>query len=74
MSVERIVEGFSAMQDGLNKEKRAMQKLWKEREKQIEKVINSTITMFGSVKGIAGSAIQDIKMLELDTDFEDNDE
>jgi hypothetical protein len=74
MSVESIVEGFSAMQDGLNREKRAMQKIWKEREKQIEKVINSTIGMYGSVKGIAGSAIQDIQLLELETDTPDPDE
>jgi hypothetical protein len=70
MSVESIVEGFSAMQDGLNKEKRAMQNIWKTREKQIEKVINSTINMYGSVKGIAGSAVQDIKMLGFDEDLE----
>ncbi|MES2795964.1 MAG: DUF2130 domain-containing protein [Bacteroidota bacterium] len=66
MSVESIVEGFSAMQDGLNKEKRAMQSIWKAREKQIDKVISSTINMYGSVKGIAGSAVQDIKMLGFD--------
>jgi hypothetical protein len=73
MSVESIVEGFSAMQDGLNKEKRAMQKIWKEREKQIEKVINSTINMYGSVKGIAGSAVQDIKLLGFDDEFTEGD-
>lgn len=70
MSVESIVEGFSAMQDGLNKEKRAMQKIWKEREKQIDKVINSTINMYGSVKGIAGTAVQDIKLLGFDDDLD----
>jgi hypothetical protein len=73
MSVESIVEGFSAMQDGLNKEKRAMQNIWKTREKQIEKVISSTINMYGSVKGIAGSAVQDIKMLGFDEEFEIDD-
>ncbi len=70
MSIESIVEGFSAMQDGLNKEKRAMQKIWKEREKQIDKVITSTINMYGSVKGIAGSAVQDIKLLGFDDDLD----
>ncbi len=71
--VETIVEGFSAMQDGLNKEKRAMMKIWKEREKQIELVISSTIGMYGSVKGIAGSAVQDIKLLGFDDDFAEFD-
>jgi hypothetical protein len=65
MQIEAIVEGFSSMKEQLEKEKRSMQKLWKEREKQIEKVITNTIDMYGSVKGIAGSAIQEVKALEL---------
>ncbi len=73
MSVESIVEGFSAMQEGLTKEKRAMQSIWKTREKQIEKVISSTINMYGSVKGIAGSAVQEIKMLGFDDDIEEQE-
>ncbi len=73
MSIENIVEGFTYLQESLNKEKRAMQKIWKERERQIEKVIGSTTDMYGSVKGIAGSAIGDIKQLELGA-FEDEDD
>ncbi len=65
MQVEAIVEGFSQMKVDLDNEKRAMQKLWKQREKQIEKVITNTIDMYGSVKGIAGSAIPEVKALEL---------
>ena len=42
-----------------------MQKIWKEREKQIEKVISNTIDMYGSIKGIAGSVLQPVKALEL---------
>jgi len=40
----------------------------KEREKQIEKVIESTTGLYGSIKGIAGSAVRDIKALELDSE------
>jgi len=65
MQVEAIVEGFTQMQTELDSEKRAMQRIWKMREKQLEKVINNTIDMYGSIKGIAGSAIQDIKQLDL---------
>ena len=65
MQVEAIVEGFSSMKEGLESEKRAMQRIWKEREKQIEKVITNTIDMYGSIKGIAGNAIQSVKALEL---------
>ena len=49
----------------LQKEKNAMQKIWKEREKQLEKVLLNTTNFYGSVKGIAGNAIGDIKLLEL---------
>jgi len=65
MQVEAIVEGFSSMKEALESEKRAMQRIWKEREKQIEKVITNTIEMYGSIKGIAGNAIQSVKALEL---------
>jgi hypothetical protein len=66
MQIEGIVEGFSQMQDDLAKEKRAMQKIWSQREKQIDKVIANTVNMYGSIRGIAGNAIQTVKALELD--------
>jgi hypothetical protein len=65
MQVEAIVEGFSSMKTALESEKRAMQRIWKEREKQIDKVINNTIDMHASIRGIAGNAIQAVKALEL---------
>lgn len=66
--MEAIVEGFSSLKEELEKEKRAMQRIWKEREIQIEKVIVNTIDMYGSIKGIAGNAIAPIKYLELGND------
>ena len=73
--VEAIVEGFSSMKTALDVEKRSMQKIWKEREKQIEKVITSTVEMYGSVRGIAGTAVQTVRALELPTeDGEDGED
>jgi len=73
MQVEAIVEGFSSMKNALESEKRSMQRIWKEREKQIEKVITNTIDMHASIRGIAGNAIQSVKALELDAgSIEDN--
>jgi hypothetical protein len=63
--VEAIVEGFTQMQSDLETEKRSMQAQWKKREKQLEKVILSTTYMYSSVKGIAGSAVGDVRLLEL---------
>lgn len=76
MQVEAIVEGFTQMKADLESEKRSMQRIWKQREKQIEKVIVNTIDMYGSVKGIAGNAVQEVKSLELpgSSDTDDDDE
>lgn len=75
MQVEAIVEGFSCMKNDLEKEKRAMQRIWREREKQIDKVITNTIDMYGSIRGIAGNAIQPVKALELpEEDLLDDDD
>ncbi len=71
MQVEAIVEGFTSMKDGLESEKRSMQRIWKEREKQIEKVIINTIDMHASIRGIAGNAIQSVKALELPGESDD---
>ena len=65
MQIEAIVEGFTQMKSDLESEKRSMQRIWKQREKQIEKVVTNTIDMYGSIKGIAGNAIQSVKALEL---------
>ena len=66
MQIEAIVEAFTTMQSDLDSEKRSMQRIWKQREKQIEKVLDNTINMYGSIRGIAGNAIGNIKALELE--------
>ncbi len=73
LNVEAIVEGFTAMKAALDSEKRSMQRIWKEREKQIEKVITNTIDMHASIRGIAGDAIQSVRALELQSETEDTD-
>ena len=71
MQIEAIVEGFTQMKSDLESEKRSMQRIWKQRDKQIEKVVTNTIDMYGSIKGIAGNAIQSVKALELPGSEED---
>jgi len=65
MQIEAIVEGFTQMQEDLDKEKRAMAKIWKQREKQLDKVLQNTIDMYASIQGIAGKAIAPIEQLKL---------
>jgi hypothetical protein len=71
--IDSIIEGFSNMKYGLDAEKRAMEKIWKTREKQIERVILNTAHMYGSIKGIAGDAIETVKALELGEGYENED-
>lgn len=59
-----IIEGFKSLQDNYAEEKLKMQKIWKEREKQLEKILTNAVSFYGSIKGIAGASIPDIKMLE----------
>ena len=73
LQIEAIVEGFTQMKTDLESEQRSMRGIWKKREKQIEKVLLNTTGMYGSIKGIAGNAVQAIPLLELpeedDTDL-----
>ena len=64
LQIEGIVEGFTTMQQDLVKEKNSIKRIWKQREKQIEKVVNNTIDMYGSIKGIAGNSIPSVELLE----------
>jgi len=63
--VEAIVEGFSTMQEDLAAEKKAIQRQWAKREIQIEKVMQSTVGMYGDLQGIAGKSLQEIEGLEI---------
>ena len=65
LQVEGIVEGFSQMNSDLASERRSMEMIWKKRQKQILKVIENTVHMYGSIRGIAGNAVGTIKALEL---------
>ena len=62
--MEAVVEGFLSIKNGINKERLQMEKIWKEREKQLEKVLLSTSGLYGSIKGIAGASVANIPLLD----------
>jgi hypothetical protein len=62
--IETIVEGFLSLKNSITKERVQMEKIWKEREKQLERVLLSTSGLYGSIKGIAGVSIGEIPLLE----------
>ncbi len=64
-TIKRIVENYDGMIQQLNSEKRAMQRIWKTREKQILGVQENISSLFGSIKGIAGRELETSSVLEL---------
>lgn len=63
-----IKEGYMSMKLSIDQERNAMERMWKAREKQLEKVLLNAAWIRGSIEGIAGS---DIIQLSLTND-EDN--
>ena len=63
--LEAMMEVYHEMQDQINKEKAAYEKIWKMREGQMQRLISSTANMVGSIQGRVGQAALPIKGLEL---------
>jgi len=59
-----IREGFLAMKIGIQRERDSMEKLWKSREKQLEKVLLNASHIRGSIEGIAGADAVNLNLLE----------
>lgn len=62
-----IREGFMAMKLSIQKERDAMERLWKVREKQLEKVMLNATHIRASIEGIAGSDAVNLNLID-DTD------
>ncbi|NPA03876.1 MAG: DUF2130 domain-containing protein [Epsilonproteobacteria bacterium] len=65
LQMESIIDEIIKMKSSLEREKRAMTKIWREREKQIEKVIQNATYIYGDLSGIIGNIIPPIEALEL---------
>jgi hypothetical protein len=63
--VEAMVEAFKAMQQDLQDEKKAMQKIWARREKQLDMASGAIAGMYGDLQGIAGRQLKEIEGLDL---------
>lgn len=63
--VEAIKDAFTTMQEDLDAERRVITKQWEKRAKQIERVMVSTVGMYGDLQAIAGKTMQEIEGLEI---------
>ena len=59
-----VVETFDELQKGYLDERKKMERIWKEREKQLDKIVLNMSSFIGSIKGIAGSSLSEIAMIE----------
>ncbi len=64
--IEAISEAFSQMSQDLQKERAQSLANFAKREKQIFKVMENTVALYGEVRGIAGGAVQVVDALEVD--------
>lgn len=63
-----VREVFKNMKNSIEDERRAMEKLWKNREKQLDKALLNSDHIIGSIEGIAGKNSIDLNLLG-DTDL-----
>ena len=63
--IENIVMAFVTMKQDLETEKRSFQRIWSKREKELEKVVLSTSSLYGDLQGIIGGSLPTIQHLEL---------
>lgn len=63
--VEAVIEVYKDAREQVDKERQAFEKQWKQREAQLERLLLSTASIYGKMQGIAGSAMPQIKDLEI---------
>lgn len=63
--IEAIVEKFTDMQTDLDRERKAMTRMWAKREQQLNAVINDSAGFYGDLQGIVGRAMPEIESFDL---------
>ena len=63
--VEAIVEGFTNLQEDLEKERNWFMRKWARQEKEIRKIVDNTQGMYGDLQSATGRTLSPIKVLEL---------
>ena len=69
--VEQMIDIYLEMQSQISKERASSERLWKQREMQVNRLLTGVTGIYGSIHGIAGTALPEIKNLEL-PDVDDN--
>jgi hypothetical protein len=60
--MEAIIEAFSGMQEEIEKERRWFAQKWAREERNLRKVLDSTVGMHGDLQSIMGKSIGELKV------------
>ena len=63
--VERSLEVYQDMKMQIDKERAYFEKSWKQRESQVQKLWTGTAAIWGSVQGLVGASMPQLKALEI---------
>lgn len=74
LHIKSIVIAFIRMQEDLETEKRAINRIWKKRDKQITSVLTNLSGMRGSIEGISQKALPDAGSMSLEEIGENDDQ
>ncbi len=64
--IQRIVDTWVALEEQVSREERSMQRQWKERRKQLERLRDSTIEMYTDFSAIFGQEIAQVPGLQME--------
>ena len=62
--IRGLVEPYIEMQADLESEKRAFNRHWNKRQKQLDRAISSTTGLYGDLQGIIGNGLQEIEGMD----------
>jgi|tagenome__1003787_1003787.scaffolds.fasta_scaffold20817613_1 hypothetical protein len=63
--VRGIIDNVVELKDGLDSERRSMERIWAKRAKQIEAIGLNTAGIYGDLEAVAGAALPAVEKLEL---------
>jgi hypothetical protein len=61
--IDTIIEKFTDIQSDLDRERKAMVRIWAKREEQLKSVLDSSVGLCGDLQGIAGRALPEMENL-----------
>ena len=65
--VEGLVESFVAMREGIETERRAFEKIWSRRDKELLRAMTASAGFYGDLQGLIGTSLKEIPLLSLES-------